>query len=346
MYWLLTGNLPNGADPVAIRKTHDSVDGRKAPPSLREHRREIDRDLEAICQRAMAIRPDERIGSAAEFATGLEAWLRREPIPWTQPSVLRRLRLWTKRKPAVAAAVVLVAVVVAASGASLLHLGSVAREKRIEAALARSRLEQEEQYRQAFRGKLRDMVASLREAREKGMTHQVLPQIWLGEWLFGPTVLGDGPERFELWDLRIEVVGDELTKTRARGERTLQTLTWESALGYWLLNAGRYEDAKPLLTGNAANWRAILDPQDPWILHMQAMLACAVVGLATEPEASDLQAAASTLAQEEQLLQQYEWGTPLHHLVLVHLRKVYGPSLLDRPQELADVEARLQEVNK
>ncbi len=239
LYWLLTGILPNGSTPQTIRRTHDPIEGRSEPPPLRPHCHEADRDLEAICQRVLAIRPEDRYNSAAGVADDLEAWLRREPIPWTRPSLFRRIKLWSRRRPALAGAAAVIVVLILASGAALQYLASEANQRRLEVAVSEARLEEEARSRDNFRTHLRRFIALFQESREKGHANEVLEGIWLVEWLFGPTVLGDGPERFELWEMREDVIRDLLQKAKASGgDHVFHTLLWESTLGFWLIKDG------------------------------------------------------------------------------------------------------------
>ncbi|MBX3357382.1 MAG: serine/threonine protein kinase [Phycisphaeraceae bacterium] len=100
LYYLLTETLPNGRTAEQIAQTHASIGGRQVPPRL-ERRRGIDRDLEAIVHRAMAVRPQARYASAEAFAGDLESWLAHRPIEWTRPGVLRTARLYARRQPTV-----------------------------------------------------------------------------------------------------------------------------------------------------------------------------------------------------------------------------------------------------
>lgn len=97
LYYLLTGVLPNGDSAEAIARTHDPVYGRPEAPSPRALRRDIDRDLDLICRRALAPDKAARYASADAIATDLQAFLAAHPIPWTRPGPLRRLRLLLRR---------------------------------------------------------------------------------------------------------------------------------------------------------------------------------------------------------------------------------------------------------
>ena len=350
LYWLLTGVLPNGVTPAAIRRAHDLGRGRTAPPRMRPHCPGVDRDLEAICRRAMAISPDQRFSSAAEIADSLDAWLRREPIAWSKPSVLRRTVLWTKRKPAIATAIAVMLILSLAGGAALRHLSLVARRERFETALAEAKLKQEEMYRAEFRVRLGNLVRRLKEAHDEGFAHEVLPQIWLTEWLFGPTVLDVGPEWLILWDLRLDVVRDLVERYRKEsGPYAFQTLLWETALGFWLVGENQPGEAEALLEGNLERWGGLLDPSDPWLTQVQAMKDCATVGRAAggDPlQQLDLAALESRLAVHERTLDETEPGSPLHHLLLVHLQRLYGPELVDSPERLAEIGEILERVTE
>lgn len=353
LYWLLTRILPNGSTPEKIRRTHDPQKGRQEPPRVRGHRPEVDRDLEAICQRAMAIRPEDRFSSAADVAENLEAWLGHEPLTWTKPSMSRRTRLWVRRKPALAAAAAVIVGLVVVSAVILRHMTSVAAERRFEAALAEARLEEEERYRDKFRTNLRGFIAQLRESLEQGLAEELLPQIWVAEWLFGPTVLGKGPGRFELWKARVEVVRDLVKRAKAAGDGgDLSTLLWESALGFWLIKAGEHREAAGILAENLEEWQELLRQEDPWLMHLETMRVCALVGQLAEERGSgpldrrpeELLVSASTLEQAEQGLDGDAPGSPLHCLVLEHLARLYEPGLLNRPQRAREIAETLRKL--
>ena len=67
----------------------------------------IDRALEAVCSKAMAVRPEDRYNSARSLADDVERWMADEPVTaWHEP-FYRRAGRWMRRyRTAVAAAVV------------------------------------------------------------------------------------------------------------------------------------------------------------------------------------------------------------------------------------------------
>ncbi len=83
LYELLTGRLPfeGPAYALPLQVVEDS------PPPPRSHNPAIPRDLEAICLKALAKRPEDRYAHAADLAADLRAFLRGEAVtakhlPW------------------------------------------------------------------------------------------------------------------------------------------------------------------------------------------------------------------------------------------------------------------------
>lgn len=99
LYFMLTGNLPNGGTRAEIARAHDRPAVARSAPELVWPARSRDVDLEAICRRGLAPRPRDRYASAGEFASDLESWLGRHTLAWTKPSMWRTLRLASLRNP-------------------------------------------------------------------------------------------------------------------------------------------------------------------------------------------------------------------------------------------------------
>jgi serine/threonine-protein kinase len=111
LYCLLTGRQPFASEDLGevLRKVQrgDFIPPRQLDPA-------IDRALEAVCLKAMALQPEERYATARALADDVERWTADEPVSaWREP-LTRRLRRWARRNRtavSVAAASVLVAVV-------------------------------------------------------------------------------------------------------------------------------------------------------------------------------------------------------------------------------------------
>ena len=142
LYFLLTGKPPlEGKDVGAMLRA--AQEGKFPPP--REHAPTIDKPLEAVCLKAMALTPDGRYASPKALADDVERWMADEPVSaWREP-LSRRARRWAKRnRTAVATAAVamlagvvaLSAVVVVQTQAKAEIAGALGRETRANVALA------------------------------------------------------------------------------------------------------------------------------------------------------------------------------------------------------------------
>jgi serine/threonine protein kinase len=112
LYTLLTGKAPVVGSNVGevLRKVQR---GEVVP--LRQVKFGTPPALEAICSKAMALRPEDRYGSALEMAVDVEQWLADEPVTAYQEPLSTRLLRWGRRhRPLVAAGAALLATAVMA----------------------------------------------------------------------------------------------------------------------------------------------------------------------------------------------------------------------------------------
>jgi tetratricopeptide (TPR) repeat protein/tRNA A-37 threonylcarbamoyl transferase component Bud32 len=114
LYCLMTGVTPFDGDPVDVIPRVQRGDFRR-PRAIDPA---IDPALEAICLKAMALRPEDRYGSCRALGEDIERWTADEPVSaWHEP-LARRARRWARRnRTAVAVAVVALAAGVAGLGA-------------------------------------------------------------------------------------------------------------------------------------------------------------------------------------------------------------------------------------
>ncbi len=142
LYFLLTGKTPLEEDDIGAM-LRAAQEGKF--PSPREHALSIDKELEAVCLKAMALTPEDRYSSPKALADDVERWMADEPVSaWREP-VSRRARRWAKRnRTAVATAVVallagvvgLSAVVVVQTQAKAEIAQALGRETHANVALA------------------------------------------------------------------------------------------------------------------------------------------------------------------------------------------------------------------
>ncbi len=135
LYELLTGERPFKGGTRSL--VHQVLHEEPKPP--RRLKREIPRDLETICLRAMAKEPNHRYITAQEFADDLRRYLAGEPIHARPTRWPERSWRWMRRNPVlsvvsgIAAAAVLIAAVLAVasvrgSETQLVHLKILKRD--------------------------------------------------------------------------------------------------------------------------------------------------------------------------------------------------------------------------
>ena len=146
LYCLLTGQPPYaGDDPGAILRAVQQGEFRRP----RQLDPTTDRALEAVCLKAMALKPEDRYGSPRALAEDIERWMADEPVSaWREP-MARRARRWGRRnRTVVATAAAAVLVALAGTGAVLavqtranLDLRAANEQTRQERDLARQNFE-------------------------------------------------------------------------------------------------------------------------------------------------------------------------------------------------------------
>lgn len=138
LYELLAGHPPFSADnlPAMLRKITE-----EAPVPLSAG---LPRDLTTVVGKCLRKEPSRRYASAEELAADLDAWVDGRPVQARPVTNLERLRLWCRRRPAVAglsAAVLVLLLTVAVGGPVIaLRLASARREERAANAESRGRL--------------------------------------------------------------------------------------------------------------------------------------------------------------------------------------------------------------
>lgn len=100
LYELLTGRLPFEGPPQIV--LYNAIHTEPARPS--KHRPGLARDLETICLRALAKRPEDRYASCQALADDLRRWLSGEPITARPVGRVERMVRWCRRQPQAASA--------------------------------------------------------------------------------------------------------------------------------------------------------------------------------------------------------------------------------------------------
>lgn len=108
LYFLLVGKSPFSKESIleTLRAVQD-----EPVASPRSFRKEIPRDLEAICLKCLEKKPSQRYESASELQADLIRFLQDQPVVARQKSTMDRVWSWCRRRPAIsslAAALLLV----------------------------------------------------------------------------------------------------------------------------------------------------------------------------------------------------------------------------------------------
>ncbi|MDB5386931.1 MAG: hypothetical protein JWM11_2577 [Planctomycetaceae bacterium] len=111
LYEMLTGQRPFSGPTYSILGQVVAAE----PRGPRELNREVPRDLEAICLKAMAKKSADRYLNASEFALDLQCWLDGQPVQARPIGPLKRAGKWCRRNQTVVVAATIVFLVVAAS---------------------------------------------------------------------------------------------------------------------------------------------------------------------------------------------------------------------------------------
>ncbi|MFO0940019.1 MAG: serine/threonine-protein kinase [Pirellulales bacterium] len=147
LYELLCGRQPFMGARVSV--VHQVI--HNDPPEPRTLRKDIPRDLETICLKAMAKQPNERYGSANELAMDLRRFLDGDAVSAHAPTLMYRLSKFYRRNRGVAIAVgLLIAVLVVGTITTTSGMFVAIREsKRATAAEKNANSAEEEAKRQA-----------------------------------------------------------------------------------------------------------------------------------------------------------------------------------------------------
>jgi serine/threonine-protein kinase len=135
LYCLLTGKAPfEGQDAGEVLRRVQRGDF----PPPRQVQRAVPAALEAVCLKAMALRPQDRYGTARALADDIEHWLADEPVSAYREPWPARLARWGRRhRPLVAAGAALLVTAVAALAAGIVVVNG--ERQRTEQARQRTR---------------------------------------------------------------------------------------------------------------------------------------------------------------------------------------------------------------
>lgn len=340
LYHMLTGAVPNGATPKNARAYLSGSDPTSVESIRCELLTKVERDLAAICNRALDSDPQRRYETAAAFAEDLRFWLERRSIVWTRPSLQRRLRLWARRRPAIA----VLSVFVVLACISALTFAYNAAMNAVDARVAKA----ENVAREELAKGLIELFTSVLKFQELGKEKTVLlPFLSVLESLYEERYM-DIPGVEFVWDKRLAALRAIHARERvSRGPQDLRTLMWELALGTALYRVGDYREASEVLRANVAVWEALLGPADPWVADLKRVqLAVETVErLQRTPPDSDLSdrdiewlsRAVEALRQVPHDAKGFSELTDIERIVLEALEELYGRAPFEDDQQLSRI---------
>ena len=263
LYCLLTGRPPfEGDDIGAILRGVQRGDFR--PPRTIDPA--IDRALEAVCLKAMALKPEDRYGSCRALAEDIERWMADEPVSaWREP-FSRRARRWARRnRTAVAAA--LVALV-----AGVVGLGAVAGVQ----AWANNALRKANDATQQALGEAKEAKqatdAALAQSEESRRQAEAVSTFLVDAFRSpDPEYTGREVKVADVLDRASAQLDKEFAGSRATKGALLE------ALGLTYHGLGLYDEAVSLHTRERAEREAALGSDHPSTLKSRDSLATAYV---------------------------------------------------------------------
>jgi serine/threonine protein kinase/tetratricopeptide (TPR) repeat protein len=125
LYCLLTGRPPFAGEAVDVIPAVRRGDFR----SPRQVDSSIDRALEAVCLKAMALKPEDRYGSCRALAEDIERWMADEPVSACREPFSRRARRWVRRHQRLVTGVTAAALVAAVALVTITTLISISNRQ-------------------------------------------------------------------------------------------------------------------------------------------------------------------------------------------------------------------------
>lgn len=348
LYYLVTRTLPNGSSVEEIRRTHTLDGGRVEPPSLVERLPWLDKDLDTVCRRALAVKPGERYPSAAAFADDLEAWLRHEPVHWARAGLTRRVMLWGRRSPILAAMLALVLLTGSVGGIVSAHWSRVAREQTQQATQAKGAVA-------GVRNTLKTALLSFQRMSAENGAVDVLPFGFIWEWTEGPAILGENTTGFqERWSNRIQITRQYVASRRQSGEPDdVVTMLSEGCLVMFHLQLDEFESAEQLLAALIPKWRAAVpNAEDGFAKLMERLRVIAsaqkvVREAAQGPLAPDRLAAGRTvldeLRKDLRLPQTSDELSGVQRMAIRMVHRLSHKSVLDVPDVHSQTKRRIDQ---
>lgn len=279
LYWLLTGNYPNGdsVEDAQRRMLREAA----LPPVDLDSLSASDRTLYRICLKALEPIPNQRYASAALLAEDLHRWEAFEPVLPFDKATARRLYLAARRAPAAAAgAALLVMLLVVLTGAAWrLDVNQQRAKFELEQERQRGELAKKQAQLDGERRRVDDiraLTADLSDTAEQILSHGGDPA-WLSMFTALESMTNSGTlnmkgTRAGLIDARIRLVSKILADADAQGRRdTVEMAMWETSQIFWMLCGDHEDEAAKLAPTNTTRLAKLIPADDDWMVLAQAL---------------------------------------------------------------------------
>jgi eukaryotic-like serine/threonine-protein kinase len=287
LYCILTGKAPiEGSDhEQALRRVQR---GDFAPP--RQVKPDVPRPLDAICLKAMALKPEDRYSTPRALADDIERWLADEPVTaWREPISVRGRRWMRRHRTAVAVAVATGTVALAALGIGYRRQMNVNRQlgrANAQLLVANAR----EQAARAESDRRLDQTLQAIESYYTGASEEVL----LGQKELQPLRrrLLEKPRQF------YEQLGRDLEGTGSRDLRALSLLArGRMGLGRIASILGEKPDARTQYEAAIALYRQLIAARPDDLDDQYGLAKCYTALGVVQSATGDLGGAAESLRQ-------------------------------------------------
>lgn len=353
LYFALTGRMPNGDTAEEVAQTHAREGGRTIAPPVNSTLHGFDSGLGAICRRAMAPRPQDRYHSADALANDLDAWLRREPLAWLQPSLAHKIRLFVRREPKLVLAFAAVVVTVFAGVGASAYIWARGRARtevaEVQAKQNKSVADSEKEWRQLVSRVIPEIRKRVEHRQDDWFVATTILESVTGPYFFDPR-----ETQMEAWQKRCGVALGIVADNRLKGQgNSIETLLWCDTAAYWMLRTHFHREAERTLSLSDHGWESKLGPNDHWRTVREGLKAVATVQRhqhreewveRAELDDPDLLAAEKTLRRLETTMSVGPQDDAMHRFILYTLADLYGPAMLDRPSDLEWIGQRLRDV--
>lgn len=351
LHWLLTARLASGSTRDEVVAAH--TDRARRAPSPRAVQPKVDEDLDAICRRALSPAPADRYASPAQFADDLESWLRREPIAWTRPSIVRIVQLWLLRRPTLAASLVIVAALVVGGVWAAGHFRQESEQARSAAAMADLRARSSRSYRDVVAEQMTRELATLYAASEISPPADVLSMLasieaftYRNEMESSMFLLLRGRFRSQYAEACFEEA------QRMGGAGSFEAMAWGLQCAYFKAADEQSAEVLALLDLLEPEYRARFGEADPGMTAFATLRHVAIANRVLSPPTDGSQDIAALAALAASL--EADWArvdrsldaAPLRRLIGVKLRELYGPCRLACSAREAYADARLDQIDR